>query len=276
MQPGVRSLQVEKSLQKSLSEGPQGMQWNDGTGGSREPLTAHSTITHQPGPPQPPKTAALCLCPLSFFIRCTGNDMKTTDQITRQSRISKAQVEVDAQTLWWPPPGVFEGFWSRSNKMAPSGKRLPFHPGLPSNSRGWRSGGPLCFMEHKSLWIRALPRESFKLWKHWKAYVHTSYTQKNKKLHWQPVKLLVWFNLYFSLQTFCKFACLYWLVLWSQQYNFWTTLTPRITRNYSIILSKRHHNTYKEPGPSCWLAHALTLLLGFAENTRAKLFSSKV
>lgn len=83
-----------------------------------------------------------------------------------------------------------------------------------------------------------------------------------------------WFGLISILV--CKPACLYWHALWSQQYNFWPTLAPRITLTYSMILSKRHHNTHKEPGPSCWLTHALTLLLGFAKNARAKLVSGKV
>lgn len=156
--------------------------------------------------------------------------------------------------------------------MAPSGEKLPFHTGFPSNSTGWRSAGPLCFMEHKPLRIRALSREGCKFWKHWEAYVCTMYTHKNKNFidnQWNS-----WFGLISILV--CKPACLYWHALWSQQYNFWPTLAPRITLNYSMILSKRHHNTHKEPGPSCWLTHALTLLLGFAKNARAKLVSGKV
>lgn len=169
---------------------------------------------------QHPKKAPLCLCPLTLSTRWTWNNTKSTHQITRQSRISKAQVEVDAQTLWWPPPGVNQIKWHHQ------AKKLSFHTGFPSNSTGWRSEGPLCLMEHKPLWTRALSREGCKFCKHWKPYLCPVYTKKNKKLHWQAVKLLVWFNLYFSLQI----ACLYWLVLWNQQYSFWTATIPRITQ----------------------------------------------
>lgn len=106
--------------------------------------------------------------------------------------------------------------------MAPSGKKLSFHTGFSS----WRSKGPLFFMEHKSLWIRAPSREGCKFWKHWKPYGWPIYTQKNKNFidnQWNS-----WFGL--TSISVCKLLCLYWLVLWSQQYNFWTIITPRITQ----------------------------------------------
>lgn len=137
-----------------------------------------STVPHWP---QPPKPAALCLCPLAFSIGCTWNDRKST---------TKSQDKAEFQRHKWKEMLRFSGdlpqvclkdFGVDQIKWHHQVKKLSFHTGFPSNSTGWRSEGPLCFMEHKALWIRALSREGCKFCKHWKAYVWSVHTQKNKK-----------------------------------------------------------------------------------------------
>lgn len=51
----------------SLRERPQELQWDHGTGGGREPLTAHSTVTHRAWATPAPQNSWFMPLPTHFF-----------------------------------------------------------------------------------------------------------------------------------------------------------------------------------------------------------------
>lgn len=113
----------------------------------------------------------------------------------------------------------------RSNKMAPSGKKschfTQVSPAIPQ--AGGQKG-------HCVLWSTSLCGPEPFLGKAASSasienHIYVLFIQRKIK-NFIDNQWNSWFNLYFSLQI----ACLYWLVLWNQQYSFWTATIPRITQ----------------------------------------------
>lgn len=108
--------------------------------------------------------------------------------------------------------------------MAPSGKKLSFHTGFLSNSTGQKG--------HCVLWSTSLYGSEPLLGKaasSWSIENHMYVLFIHRKIkNFTDIQWNSWFGL--TPISVCKLPCLYWLILWNQQYNSWSTITPRITQ----------------------------------------------